>query len=99
MDEALKRKLTNLIQEEQKSEVDPQFLTRLHELASGPPLYEKFAATEMNALNQFFRELRNYLFEQVLAGDFGAQVIIDAVIVLSFEVGYKLREGEPSPPP
>ena len=47
MNEALKRKLSSLIQEEQKTEVDLQFLERLHELAAGgscgqvgfPPLH------------------------------------------------------------
>lgn len=102
MKEALKDKLTKLIQEEQKSAVDQEFLNTLHDLAAGGTLYDQFTAEQRNTLNEFFREVRNYLFEELLTGTYGAQVIIDAIIVLSFEVGYKLRErgrlSEPPPP-
>jgi hypothetical protein len=100
MKEAVKAKLNKLIQEEQKSAVDQEFLNTLHELAAGSTLYDQFTAEERNTLNEFFREMRNYLFEELLTGVYGAQVIIDAIIVLTFEVGYKLKEREvilPSP--
>jgi hypothetical protein len=101
MKEALKAKLAKLIQEEQKSAVDPEFLNKLHSLAAGDILYDRFTPAERNTLNDFFREVRNYLFEELLTGNYGAQIIIDAIIVLSFEVGYKLKEREtqPAPPP
>lgn len=95
---ALKRKLDSLIQEEEKSEVDQELLTKLFELAAGEPLYEQFNPAVRNSLNEFFREVRNYLLEEVLSGKYGAQVVIDAVIVLTFETGYKLR-GELGAPP
>lgn len=98
MQHSLKDKLTKLIKEEQKSAVDPEFLNKLHGLAAGSPLIEKFTAGERNTLNEFFREVRNYLWEEILAGNYGAQVIVDAIIVLSFEVGYKLKEVEGVPP-
>lgn len=94
MKEAVKAKLAKLIQEEQKSAVDQEFLNTLHELAAGGNLYDQFTAEERNTLNEFFREVRNYLFEELLTGVYGAQVIIDAIIVLTFEVGYKLKERE-----
>ena len=101
MKEAVKAKLDKLIQEEQKSAVDQEFLNTLHELAAGDTLYDQFTAEERNTLNEFFREMRNYLFEELLTGVYGAQVIIDAIIVLTFEVGYKLkkRETQSTPPP
>ena len=93
MRENLRKRLDQLIQEEQKSEVDQELLTQLFELASGDPLYDKFTPTQRNTLNEFFKQVRNYLLEEVLSGTYGAQVIIDAVIVLTFEVGYKLSES------
>ena len=99
MTDKLRKRLGQLIQEEQKSEVDQELLTQLFELASGDPLYDKFGPTQRNTLNEFFKQVRNYLFEEVLiGGNYGAQVIIDAVIVLSFEAGYKLKESEVQPP-
>jgi hypothetical protein len=95
---ALKEKLHKLIKEEQKSAVDPELLNKLHALAAEDPLYARFTPEERNTLNEFFREIRNYLLEEVLTGVYGAQVIIDAIIVLSFEVGYKLKESEVQPP-
>jgi len=98
MNKTVRQKLDSLIQEEQKSAIDPKFLNTLHELAAGKILYDQFNAAQRNTLNEFFREVRNYLFEELLTGAYGAQVIIDAIIVLSFEVGYKLKEVEVIPP-
>jgi hypothetical protein len=98
MEESLRKKLTDLIKEEQKSAVDPEFLNTLHSLAAGETLYSQFTPAERNTLNEFFREVRNYLFEELLTGAYGPQVIIDAIIVLSFEVGYKLKGFEVQPP-
>ena len=98
MREKLRKRLDELIQEEQKSEVDQELLSRLFELAAGDPLYDRFSPTQRNTLNEFFKQVRNYLLEEVLSGNYGAQVIIDAVIVLTFEVGYKLKESEVQPP-
>lgn len=91
MQESFKKKLAELVKEEQKATVDSEFLKTLHELAAGDTLYDRFTPAQMNTLNEFFREVRNYLFEELLTGAYGAQVIIDAIIVLSFEVGWKLR--------
>ena len=101
MKEQLRKKLDQLIQEEQKSEVDEELLSKLHELASGDTLYDRFNPSQRNTLNEFFREVKNYLFEELLKGNYGAQIIVDAIIVLSFETGYKFREEEilSSPPP
>jgi hypothetical protein len=98
MTDKLRKRLGQLIQEEQKSEVDQALLSKLFELASGDPLYERFSPTQRNTLNEFFKQVRNYLFEELLTGNYGAQVIIDAVIVLTFEAGYKLKESEVQPP-
>lgn len=99
MHHLLKDKLTKLIQEEQKSAVDQDFLNTLHGLAAGDNLYDHFDAAQRNTLNRFFREVRNYMWEEILSGAYGSQVIVDAIIVLSFEVGYKLRQKETVPPP
>jgi hypothetical protein len=99
MHKQLREKLESLIQEEQKTAFDPEFLDKLNSLAAGDPLYSQFSATERNTLNEFFREVRNYLFQELLSGVYGSQVLIDAIIVLSFEVGYKLAKGEIQSPP
>lgn len=98
MREKLRQKLDSLIQEEKESEVDQELLTKLFELAAGDPLYDQFGPSERNTLNEFFTEVRNYLLQEVLSGKYGAQVVIDAVIVLAFDTGYKLR-GEFGAPP
>ena len=98
MRENLRKKLDSLIQEEQKSEVDQELLSKLFELAAGESLYEQFDPAQRNTLNEFFREVRNYLFGELLTGKYGAQVVIDAVIVLAFDTGYKLREELIAPP-
>jgi len=94
MREKLRKKVESLIQEEQKSEVDQELLTKLFELAAGEPLYDQFSPSQRNTLNEFFRDVRDYLFQELLSGSYGAQTIIDAVIVLAFEAGYKLKESE-----
>jgi hypothetical protein len=99
MKDELKRKMDELIKEEQKTAVDSEFLDKLNILAASEPLYTQFTPEERNTLNEFFREVRNYLFQELLSGVYGAQVIIDAIIVLCFEVGYKLKKSEVQPPP
>jgi hypothetical protein len=100
MKEVWRQKLNTLIQEEEKSSVDQDLLNELYELAAGDTLYETFTPSLRNTLNEFFREVRNNLLEEVLRGNYGAQIIIDAFIVLTFETGYKFKEREiesPSP--
>jgi hypothetical protein len=94
MTQNIRKRLDQLIQEEQKSEVDQDLLNQLFELASGESMYERFTPIQRNSLNEFFRQVRNYLFEELLNGKYGAQVIVDAVIVLAFESGYKLKERQ-----
>lgn len=94
MKEILRKKLNKLIQEEQKSGVDEELLNKLLNLASGDTLYERFTPTERNTLNEFFKEVRDCLLEEVLTGNYGPQIIIDAFIVLTFETGYKLKESK-----
>lgn len=98
MKDGLRRKLNTLIQEEQKSAVDEELLNELYELAAGETLYERFTPEQRNTLNEFFKEVRNNLLEEVLRGKYGAQIIIDAFIVLAFETGYKYKERAVQPP-
>jgi hypothetical protein len=92
--EILRKKLNKLIQEEQKSGANEELLNKLLDLASGDTLYEKFTPIERNTLNEFFKEVRDCLLTEVLIGNYGSQIIIDAFIVLAFETGYKLKELE-----
>lgn len=101
MDDKMRKKLDRLIQEEKKSAVDEELLRKLNDLAAQDTLYEQFTPIERNTLNEFFKEVKTYLFEELLRGSYGSQIIVDAIIVLCFETGYKLAEGKaisPLPP-
>jgi len=89
----LRRRLDKLIEEERKSAIDDKLLAKLNNLASEDTLYESFSPIERNTLNEFFREVKDYLLEELLKGNYGAQIILDAVIVLCFETGFKLAKG------
>lgn len=94
MNANLRRKLDALIQDESKTEVDQKLLNSLQALAAGETLYEQFDPIQRNTLNEFFREVRDYLLEEVIKGIYGTQIVLDAVIVLAFETGYKARGGQ-----
>ena len=100
MDKKLRERLDSLLEEEKKSAVDQEFLAKLNDLAAQDTLYENFTPTERNTLNEFYRQVKDYLFKELMAGKYGAQIIVDAVIVLCFETGYKYGKGETeeSPP-
>lgn len=87
MKESMKRDLRRFVEEEQKAAVNEELLHKLREMATQELTYWELPAEDRNALNQFFNEMKDAYFAQLFEGKYGAQVILDAIIVKAFEVG------------
>lgn len=101
MNKALQRRIGQLIEAEMEKDIDGELLNKLREFASQETDYWNLAPERRNTLNEFFKEVKELLFGELMAGRYGSQIILDAIIVLSFEVGYRLKEWEaqfPEPP-
>jgi hypothetical protein len=98
MNKALRAQMDKLIQEEQQKPVNEDLLNLLRRFASEPSSYTHLPPEERNALNTFFKEVKGLEMRELLAGDYGAEIIIDSIIVLSFEVGRQLGRHERQPP-
>ena len=94
----MKKSLQNRIQEHLKHEkehpVDKELLDKLRELAARETDYFNLEPERRNTFNDFFREIRGMFLSELLAGDYGSEIIMDTIIVLCFEVGYRLKEWE-----
>lgn len=90
MNKALRRQIEKLIEEEQQKPVDEALLNELRRLAAADTTYGQLPAEKRNALNAFFREVKSLMTHELLTGDFGADIIIDSIIVLCFEVGARV---------
>lgn len=99
MHEKLRKKLAQMIEEEERTGVDRPLLDTLLELAAGETFYDRLGPVQRNTLNEFFRQVREYVLAEVLTGKYGTQIVLDAVIIICFETGYKLRERETLVPP
>lgn len=97
MKEAIEKRIRKLVEEEMKQNVNMELLDKLRQLASEDTMYLDLDAPARNALNTFFKEVKDVVFNELVAGSYGAQIVIDAIIVLAFEVGYKLRREMPFP--
>ncbi len=89
MKKELHRRIQALIEEEQEYDVDQNLLDRLRELACLDPDYWDLTPEQRNTLNQFFKEVKDMMMAEMLSGHYGANILLDTVIVLCFEVGYK----------
>lgn len=96
MKRALQNRIHELVEEEQKYDVDQNLLDMLRALAAEDSKIVELPAPTRNSLNTFFREIKNMMFNELIAGDYGAEIITEAAVVLAFEVGYRLRETEQS---
>lgn len=92
MKKALYDRIHKLILEEEEHDVSYELLDELRLLATEETIILDFNPNTRNALNVFFREIKSVMFNELMAGNYGAEVIVEAAIVLSFEIGYKLRE-------
>lgn len=94
MKKSLHNKIEQLIERESQAEVNEDLLNMLRALATEDTDYDAFDAPTRNALNQFFREVKALLLAELLENRFGADVILNAAIILAFEVGYKFKRDE-----
>lgn len=86
--------LTKALEEEEEKETNQALLDELRKLAAEDPEYLVFNAADRNALNTFFDEVKDLLFQELLNGNYGAQILLDSFFVLCFEVGHKLGRQE-----
>lgn len=94
MKESLQRRILKRIESEQEHQVDMVLLNKLREIASRDTTYWDLTPEKGNTLNEFFREIKELMLNELLLGNYGSEVIIDTIIVLCFEVGYGLKEWE-----
>ncbi|MFA5378447.1 MAG: hypothetical protein WC455_22020 [Dehalococcoidia bacterium] len=89
-----KQRILELISKERATEVDEKLLTKLREFALDESLYGRFTPEATNALNDFFSTAEDTFFKEVLTSPYSPRVILEAMMVLCFEVGYKTKEWE-----
>lgn len=93
MKRSLEKKVEQLLEAEAQHPVDEELLNKLRYLASQDTDYAEFRPEQRNALNAFFREAKGIFLQEVFMGNYGSNILLDALIVSCFEVGYNFREG------
>jgi len=96
MNKKMEEALRSRIREEEGVEVDQEFLDHLRELASKNIEYMDWTPLRRKSLSEWFAEVKQVGLRELLRGDYGPQVVADALIVLAFEVGMKLGKEEQS---
>lgn len=91
MKQELKNRLMQMVAEEQKNPVDAAMLAQLRSLVGEDPLVlaEQLSPQGRNALNTFLREIRDFMLQEVMRGDYGASIVADSAIVMAFEAGFR----------
>jgi len=92
MTRELRDRLERMVSEEEKSPVDTDLLVALRSLvAARDPLaiVQKMGPEQRNALNMFLTELRDFMIQETMRGEYGASIIADSTIVMAFEAGFK----------
>lgn len=97
----LMQRIAQALMEEEAHEPDMVLLDRLRILSAEETVYFDLPPEQRRALNVWFSEVRDLLLQELLAGNFGSQILVDTFFILAFEVGYKLgieakekKEGE-----
>ncbi len=91
---SLRKKIEQLIEEEDHKPTDEELLNRLRKYASETINYADIPPEKRNALNIFLQEVKSQMYRELLTGDYGPDIIIDSMLVLSFEAGRKLGRYE-----
>ena len=89
--------LAAFVEAEQKAGIDEALMEKLHLIAQLDTMYFEMVAERRNTLNQFFAELHDIFVAEMMTGKYGASILIDSLIVLAFEAGYRLGEDENTP--
>ena len=96
MKKALRDRIHKMIEEEEQHDVDQNLLDMLRALAAEDSKIIDLPAPTRISLNTFFREIKSLMFNELVTGDYGAEIVVEAAVVLAFEVGYRLKETEQS---
>lgn len=90
MNKNVKKKIQEYVDQEHVSPIDEDLLTNLHLHLEEETLYWDLVPAKRNALNSFFKELHDEFLNAMITDKYGAHIVIDSLIVTSFEVGYRL---------
>jgi len=91
---ALQDRIQEKLRLETERPVDENLLNKLREAAAEETNYFKLEPEKLNALNDFFREVKDIFLTELVTGNYGANIVLDSIIVLCFETGYKIKEWE-----
>ena len=94
---SFKDKLAKFVEAEAAAGIDTELLNELHEYLADETLYWDLPVERRNTLNAFFKEIHSLLLSELLTGKFGASIVIDSIIVTTFEAGYRLGLSDTTP--
>ncbi len=98
MNKAIRKQIEKMLEEERQEPTDEDLLNRLRKYASEMPDITNTPPEKRNALNLFLIEVKGQMYRELLTGDYGADIIIDSMLVVTFESGRKLGRYECQPP-
>ena len=90
MKKQMHQRIAQALEEEEAHEPDMILLDKLRKLASEDTTYFTSSPEQRNALNAWFAEVREMLFNELMLGNYGVQILLDSFFILCFEVGNKL---------
>lgn len=91
---SFKDKLAKFVEAEAAAGIDADLLNQLHEFLADESLYWDLPPERRNTFNAFFKEIHSLLDSELMTGKFGASIVIDSIIVETFESGYRLGLSE-----
>lgn len=94
MKRELHQRIHEMVEAEQIHDIDIELLNKLRDLAKTETTYWELPPEQRNALNQFFTDVKSLLISEIIAGNYGSEILLDAFLILCFEVGYGLRKQE-----
>ncbi len=91
MKSSMKEKIRRLLEEEKAAAVDTELLDDLRATAANQEyLMFELAPEIRETLNVFFREAKGIISREVLAGNYSMDILLDIVMTLMFETGYRM---------
>ncbi len=89
MNKNVQKKIREFVEQEQRSPVDEELLSKLRANLLLETLYWQLAPEQRNTYNIFFRELTDTFLGEMIQGEYGSQVIIESLVVTAFEAGFR----------
>ncbi len=91
MKEAIFKRIQKAVEEEATNPIDLNLLDKLRELSAEESSYFSWSTEERNAINIWFEEVKALLLQEVFAGSYSVNILLDCFLVLCFEVGFRLK--------